>query len=494
MRTTTCNGRPFCQFSAVRFYVYALLSLFFTLVVRSKVLSANLVSIFLLPPIFLGTFRTTSALVPPATVNMSHKCFQCDLRFLSSGGLVGHMREAHSSFVKDTQEKIDKSKQLSVAAKPDGAKTAAVCPFCKLQCVTRKNLMRHLEFEHKDDEVEDEPQVKIVRFNTDKSGVIRSLNSQITQPVVDASDPVLVQNLLRALEASSSAGLLDNKLKLPPAEIKIPERKYKCFWCEASFRKRGKLMDHIDMFHKDQTEMEAGSLSKSQTSTSTDDKQVLKLSATSVSTSVTKLKSTPQVSCSSIKAPPVSLAKPKSINAETGNGSITSATSTSKVCTYTLDGPLFPCRSKADPIHQVNSCSFYLGKAPIQVTNRLDSVVGSSGTIQPSTTTVAAATIQPSVKVALPNVKPAAKAGQHPQTNVALPTLQSLPSGIVLHSTALPDSSQFLLSCDYRGIYDHSRNRSMSDVVVQPMLYDTTPTQSECMQIDDLPLDLTMAR
>ena len=191
---------------------------------------------------------------------MTHKCFQCEKRFESSAQLVKHMQEAHSTFVKDAKDKIDRSKEQYSRS---FANTAATCPYCKVDCHTRKKLMRHLD-EHKDLEPEEETELKIIRItNESKSSLLNHFDGDkpgaATVAASSDGNPTFVQNLIRAIEGDPTK-IGNSKIKVSSTSLKLPERRYKCFWCDTSFRKRGKLMDHIDMFHKankDQSELEA---------------------------------------------------------------------------------------------------------------------------------------------------------------------------------------------------------------------------------------------
>lgn len=193
---------------------------------------------------------------------MTHKCFKCSEKFKTSAELVLHMRESHSSFVKDAQEKIDHAKQRSNQNRPNYAST---CQYCNTDYQTRKKLMAHLECEHKDNEPDDEaeePQVKIVRLSGEHEQFMQELKIQTSSTNPSSSGPKLVEQLLNAIENEETQDQ-NSKMRVTASTVKFPEKRYKCFWCEASFRKRGKLMDHIDMFHKankQQSEVEAEKL------------------------------------------------------------------------------------------------------------------------------------------------------------------------------------------------------------------------------------------
>jgi len=198
--------------------------------------------------------------------DMTHKCPKCDQKFMTSALQVLHMREVHSAFVESAQLKIDaakigvsvKSLQAMQQHKSTGDFTQnAICPFCKYDCMTKKKLMRHLEVEHKgEDEEEDEPEVKVIQVADDRKRRILNSFRNETSSSSSSRDPALVQNLLEAFENDKKS----QALRMSANSLRLTEKRYKCFWCEASFRKRGKLMDHIDMFHKanlQATEVEA---------------------------------------------------------------------------------------------------------------------------------------------------------------------------------------------------------------------------------------------
>lgn len=196
---------------------------------------------------------------------MTHKCFRCEQRFESSGQLVRHMQKDHPTFVQDAKDKIDRSKEQYART---FINTAATCPYCKVDCHTRKKLMKHLE-EHKDEPDEETAELKIIRItNESKTSLLDEFNGasasgSATAPVMANNSPTFVQNLIRAAMETDPAKISSAKIKVSSTSLKLLERKYKCFWCDTSFRKRGKLMDHIDMFHKaskDQSELEAGLL------------------------------------------------------------------------------------------------------------------------------------------------------------------------------------------------------------------------------------------
>jgi hypothetical protein len=178
------------------------------------------------------------------------------------------MKEAHSTFVQNAQEKIDRNKEQYARS---FSNTAATCPYCQKDCQTRKNLMSHLG-EHKDLETDEETsELKIIRItNENKKSLIDQFGGEKAAPsssgsstsaaaTAASSSPNFVHNLIRAIE-SDPAKIASSKIRVSSTCVKLPERRYKCFWCDTSFRKRGKLMDHIDMFHKankHQTELEA---------------------------------------------------------------------------------------------------------------------------------------------------------------------------------------------------------------------------------------------
>ncbi|XP_067936534.1 uncharacterized protein [Watersipora subatra] len=191
---------------------------------------------------------------------MTHKCFKCDEKFQTSGKMVQHMRKAHSSFVEDTQMKIDRSKESSYEAKraSNNYVPIAKCPFCSLDCGTSKKLVHHLTVEHQEEDEESavEPELKVIRVENDSDrrlfGHLREEESRGSSS--KANNSSIVNDLLNVLEKNSQKELSipgsSETVKVSSASIKLTEKRYRCFWCDAFFRKRGKLMDHIDMFHK----------------------------------------------------------------------------------------------------------------------------------------------------------------------------------------------------------------------------------------------------
>lgn len=168
-------------------------------------------------------------------------CCKCDARFPTSNKMLQHMKERHA-------ETGDADRYQN---------TIATCPFCKHDCQTRKKLMQHLAMEHKDEE--DEPPVKVIRISTherNQQQIFEHLKQQQQRPrdgIVGgpfvtpgpSENNIMVQNLLHAI-GNGGKGSANVKV-----ETKVPTKnQYKCFWCDASYRKRGKLMDHIDNLHK----------------------------------------------------------------------------------------------------------------------------------------------------------------------------------------------------------------------------------------------------
>lgn len=199
------------------------------------------------------------------------RCSHCSGRYPNSRLLVQHM---HAEHLHSVEARIAQARMAGVSEKVTSQSnnekyknSTAICPFCHYDCHTRKKLMRHLEVEHKDDNEQDGPNLKVIRIESLDEGKKKDLLSQLsnTGPFVtpNSSQSKIVQNLLKAFGTSSStfntgSSKVDNK-----TTNKLP---YKCFWCEASFRKRGKLMDHIDTLHKDnkqQNQAEADRLSVS---------------------------------------------------------------------------------------------------------------------------------------------------------------------------------------------------------------------------------------
>ena len=167
---------------------------------------------------------------------LTHTCPHCSKRYPNSSKLIQHMNEEHISFVRQTETRIVRAGDISEGERYHN--TVATCPYCKQDFQTRKKFMMHLETAHKEDEEQQDegPKVKVIR-----------VDGPFVTP--GATESKVVQNLLNAIggtanrnTSNGSASKLDSA---PPAKLQ-----YKCFWCEASFRKRGKLMDHIDSLHK----------------------------------------------------------------------------------------------------------------------------------------------------------------------------------------------------------------------------------------------------
>jgi len=189
---------------------------------------------------------------------MTHTCFQCKERFPNSGMLVQHMRQVHQSFVDKTQARIPRNPQPE--DRDRYRNTVATCPFCQIDCNTRKKLMQHLELEHKNSsEDESGPTVKVIKLDSqNKQDILNQLSNVGIKGNLgnNGSSSTTMQNLIQAISSSSSSKVVGvGKVDKPAAKLQ-----YKCFWCDESFRKRGKLMDHIDLLHKQnkaQTEVEA---------------------------------------------------------------------------------------------------------------------------------------------------------------------------------------------------------------------------------------------
>ena len=187
---------------------------------------------------------------------LTHTCPKCSVRYPNSGMLVHHMNEEHSTFVQQTAFRIARAAD-KLPSLADGEKyrnTMATCPYCKHDCQTRKKLMMHLETAHKDDEEQqdEEPRVKVIR-----------LDGSFVTP--GAPELNVVQNFIKAMGNAPGRSLPNGTAKLDNNNKSAAKLQYKCFWCDASFRKRGKLMDHIDTLHKHnklQNQAEADSLNE----------------------------------------------------------------------------------------------------------------------------------------------------------------------------------------------------------------------------------------
>lgn len=197
---------------------------------------------------------------------LPHPCIRCTARFPTGSKLLQHMREDHP-----TIQHVRPGMPLNAPSPPRDndrfINTTAICPMCQRDCQSRKKLMRHLEIDHKEDE--EEPQLKVIRLTGDDQNK-QKLLEQFQQQSENVAGPFItpvrsqsnmVQNLLKAIGTGN---------KTAP-HVKVESKsasklQYKCFWCDASYRKRGKLMDHIDNLHKHNKQAEnkmSGSLEDS---------------------------------------------------------------------------------------------------------------------------------------------------------------------------------------------------------------------------------------
>lgn len=178
---------------------------------------------------------------------LTHTCFRCSARYATSMAMIQHMREEHSEYVAQPATRHE------VGMEGDRYNnTIATCPYCQLDCQTRKKLMRHLALQHRDADQEEPPNVKLIRLDDEnKHKLLEQLsqNQAVTGPFVtpEATESKMVQNLLKVIGTNSN-GLPNGSHKMENKST--TKLQYKCFWCEASFRKRGKLMDHINSLHK----------------------------------------------------------------------------------------------------------------------------------------------------------------------------------------------------------------------------------------------------
>lgn len=293
--------------------------------------------------------------------NLSHTCPKCSAKFPHSGLLVQHMKEAHPSFVEHAQSRIPRN-PMPVEKEPRDTgpyrNTSATCPFCSQDCQTRKKLMRHLELEHKDDNDHDEeaasvPEVKVIRLDDQNKHILLeqlaqqggSHNIQTT-----SGDSAMVRDLLKVISSSSSPSptVSSNVHVATKPEPKTSSKfQYKCFWCDASFRKRGKLMDHIDLLHKhnkQQNQVEAEMLNHDETGKT-----------------FTRQGSSQTLGSHTFSPPQTSTSKTSSIP-HTITSDYTS--SQSKTCSFQMLGSLKqvvkPKPQKELP--KENLCKFYFGK------------------------------------------------------------------------------------------------------------------------------------
>ena len=219
------------------------------------------------PPLTPGTGAKTIKRELSDERLLPHPCMKCTARFPTGSKLLQHMREEHAEF--------SDNRQPSVPSPPSDNErfrnTTAICPMCHQDCQTRRKLMTHLEVDHKDDNDHDEePQIKYIRISNDDENkkILEQLKQQTDNvagpfitPVAGSQSNNVMQNLLKAIGGGSkapSSGKMEAK-----SSTKF---QYKCFWCDASYRKRGKLMDHIDNLHKHNKQAEkqiSGSLEDS---------------------------------------------------------------------------------------------------------------------------------------------------------------------------------------------------------------------------------------
>lgn len=204
--------------------------------------------------------------------------------------MLKHMRESHTSFVTSTEQKIDKTFTDSIKEKALSNRpiNCSICAYCNLDCQNRRKLRTHIALNHKDDDGEVLPDLKHIRLERNpldydlkkgKKGLADA--DQVKPSRAKSTDTDKVRTgKRRDSEKAKAARTSQNGKQETERETKEKdskatatttastsrgaiEKRYKCFWCKTSFRKRGKLMDHIDMFHKDskdQSEMEAEKL------------------------------------------------------------------------------------------------------------------------------------------------------------------------------------------------------------------------------------------
>lgn len=291
---------------------------------------------------------------------LTHTCPHCSVRYPNSGSLVQHINAEHLSFVTQANSKIARvgDQKLQLAADEKYKNTIATCPFCQHDCQTRKKLMMHLQTEHKDDNDHDHDEeskpssVKIVR---------------IEGPFVTpgASESNVVQNLIKVI-SGTNGNITNGNTKIDKSSAKL---QYKCFWCDASFRKRGKLMDHIDTLHKhnkQQSQMQADMLN-------TEDLKPLNvrplpsrhMQQIDIPSFLPVLPLGTNVLPHGHRSPYTVDSKPQTSNA----GS----------CSFTLAGSL---TKKSKPQTQENTppnmCKFYLGKKGNPLASKVASVVDST--------------------------------------------------------------------------------------------------------------------
>ena len=218
---------------------------------------------------------------------MTHKCVKCEQRFPSSRAMLQHMRSSHTSFVTSTEQKIDTFQEdsLQEKARCKLPTSASICSYCNLDCGNRRKLKRHIDLNHiegvdqeihpdlkhirlQDSSLDDEPKklkkpAAIIQEKPSKPIKNPDVGKQKTKNTeVEKGKTNKTTEKSKAAKDNKQTGKDSEGEKPNPTTTKA-EKRYKCFWCSTSFRKRGKLMDHIDMFHKDskdQSELEAEQL------------------------------------------------------------------------------------------------------------------------------------------------------------------------------------------------------------------------------------------
>lgn len=199
--------------------------------------------------------------------------------------MLQHMRSSHSSFLASTEQKVDKTLEdsLQEKARCQLPISASICSYCNLDCGSRRKLKQHIESNHiegvdqeidpdlknirlQNNSYDDEPKkpkksTAITQEKTGKAAKTSDTDKQKTKGAdTDKVKTGKSSERIKAAKDNKQQSKVDGDGDKPASTSAKAEKRYKCFWCSTSFRKRGKLMDHIDMFHRDsrdQSEMEA---------------------------------------------------------------------------------------------------------------------------------------------------------------------------------------------------------------------------------------------
>lgn len=321
------------------------------------------------------------------TAHLTHSCFRCSERFSNSGLLVQHIKENHTSFVEHPpSSNMPRPSDMADRDSSPYRNAIATCPYCGHDCLTRKKLMLHLELEHKDvNDSEEEPRLKYIRLNSSPQA---------------SSDSNVVRNLLQTIgpQNTNVASTSIAKTESKPSNNRL---QYKCFWCEASFRKRGKLMDHIDTLHKhnkQQNQVEAEMLSLDDPT-----RQLNRLPPSTFSSNMFRPPSLAGYHHSSGSTSAQSTSSVSSISTTHQNSFISTVSradnpvtetknkQSSNLCSFNLLGSLKPTdKPKNVETTPVNLCKFYLGKKGNPIANtRLTPTMKTAVNFHPGSSTAA---------------------------------------------------------------------------------------------------------